>query len=252
SKAHLLMPVHLFGQCAPMEELLKLANDHGMLVVEDNAQALGSVYTFSNQEKKFSGTMGNLGCTSFFPSKNLGAFGDGGAMFTNDEHLALKARSIANHGQSVKYKHDEIGVNSRLDTLQAAILNVKLKNLKDFNSRRQQVAAVYDSELGDFVVVPKRETYSSHVFHQYTVKLESNKTREALKEHLNQKGIPSMVYYPIPLHLQPGYSFLGYSKGDFPVAEKLSETVLSLPIHTEMEEDQLSYIVEEIKTFFRS
>jgi UDP-2-acetamido-2-deoxy-ribo-hexuluronate aminotransferase len=249
-KTFAIVPVHLYGQCADMEPILTLAKKHHVHVIEDAAQALGAVYTFSKGEKKRAGTMGAIGCTSFFPSKNLGCFGDGGAIFTQDSALADKIKMIANHGQKIKYHHDIIGVNSRLDTLQAAILDVKLKYLNDYEQRRNEVANFYDRELGNvsFLEVPERAKNSTHVFHQYTIKTKGI-DRDKLKSYLESKGIPTMIYYPVPLHLQTAYARDEYPAGIFPITEQLSKTVLSLPIHTEMNEQQLSYICNTIKDF---
>jgi UDP-2-acetamido-2-deoxy-ribo-hexuluronate aminotransferase len=249
-KTFAIVPVHLYGQCADMEPIMTLAKKHNVHVIEDVAQALGAVYTFSNGEKKRAGTMGTFGCTSFFPSKNLGCFGDGGAIFTQDSALAEKIKMIANHGQKIKYHHDIIGVNSRLDTLQAAILDVKLKHLNDYEQRRNEVANFYDRELGNvsFLEVPERAKNSTHVFHQYTIKTRGI-DRDKLKSYLESKGIPTMIYYPVPLHLQTAYARAEYQAGTFPITEQLSKTVLSLPIHTEMDEEQLLYICNTIKDF---
>jgi UDP-2-acetamido-2-deoxy-ribo-hexuluronate aminotransferase len=245
-----IVPVHLYGQCADMEPILRLAKKHNVHVIEDVAQALGAVYTFSNGEKRRAGIMSTIGCTSFFPSKNLGCFGDGGAIFTQDSALAEKIKMIANHGQKIKYHHDIIGVNSRLDTLQAAILEVKLKHLNDYEQCRNEVANFYDRELGNvsFLEVPERAKNSTHVFHQYTIKTKGI-DRDKLKSYLESKGIPTMIYYPVPLHLQTAYARAEYPAGTFPITEQLSKTVLSLPIHTEMNEEQLLYICNTIKDF---
>jgi dTDP-4-amino-4,6-dideoxygalactose transaminase len=233
-----------------MEPIVSIAQKYNIHVIEDAAQALGAEYTFSNGRKMRAGTMGTIGCTSFFPSKNLGCFGDGGAIFTQDETLAEKIKMIANHGQRIKYHHDIIGVNSRLDTLQAAILNVKLKYLDDYARRRNVAASFYDQALSDipFLTIPERSKNSSHVFHQYTIKTQGI-NRDHFKEYLSSKGIPSMIYYPVPLHLQKAYQTSKYPEGTFKVTEKLSQSVLSLPIHTEMTGDQLSYICETIKEY---
>jgi len=245
-----IVPVHLYGQCAEMEPLLEIARRKNIYVIEDVAQALGAVYSFSDGRKLKAGTMGTIGCTSFFPSKNLGCFGDGGAIFTQDVLLAEKIRMIANHGQRIKYHHDIIGVNSRLDTIQAAILNVKLNYLDDYAKRRNAVAEYYDRELRhlSFIELPVRAKNSSHVFHQYTLKLKGI-SREDFKSYLEYKGIPSMIYYPVPLHLQKAYQRPEYPEGTFNITERLSQTVLSLPIHTEMTEVQLSYICNSIKAY---
>jgi dTDP-4-amino-4,6-dideoxygalactose transaminase len=245
-----IVPVHLYGQCADMEPILEIAKKHNLFVIEDLAQALGADYTSKNGSTKRAGTMGTIGCTSFFPSKNLGCYGDGGAIFTNDSALADKIKMIANHGQKVKYQHDIIGINSRLDTIQAAILNVKLKYLDQYTQSRNAVADYYDNQLKGlkFLEVPLRASNSTHVFHQYTIKVKMN-NRDALKKYLDTKGIPTMIYYHIPLHLQKAYRRDGFGEGSFPIAEELSKTVLSLPIHTEMTEAELSYICEAIKSY---
>lgn len=244
-----IVPVHLYGQCAQMEQVLQLAKEHNLFVIEDAAQALGAEYTFSNGERMFAGTIGTIGTTSFFPSKNLGCFGDGGAIFTRDQQLAGKIRMIANHGQKQKYHHDIVGCNSRLDTLQAAILNVKLRHLPEYEKKRNEVAQFYDSNLPSVLTkIPQRVSYSSHVFNQYTVKVEGNR-RDDLQRFLSAKGIPTMIYYPIPLHMQPAYSQASFGKGSFPVTEALSNCVLSLPIHTEMGVDELNFICDTIKQF---
>jgi dTDP-4-amino-4,6-dideoxygalactose transaminase len=249
SKTAGIVPVHLYGQCADMEVILKIASKHNLHVIEDAAQSLGAEYTFSDGTKKSGGTMGTIGTTSFFPSKNLGCYGDGGAIFTNDHSLAEKIKMIANHGQRIKYHHDVIGINSRLDTLQAAILNVKLKYLDDYASSRNEVASYYDKSLAGIAQIktPVRDLKSTHVFHQYTLKVEN---RDALKKHLEQNGIPTMVYYPVPLHMQKAYQQPDFGEGSFPVTEKLSKTVISLPIHTEMKTDELEFISNTIKNFY--
>jgi dTDP-4-amino-4,6-dideoxygalactose transaminase len=247
-----IVPVHLYGQCADMESLLRIAGKHNLHIIEDAAQALGADYTFSDKRVKKAGTMGTIGTTSFFPSKNLGCYGDGGAIFTNDESLAATIKMIANHGQRVKYHHDLIGVNSRLDTLQAAILNVKLKYLDDYATRRNTVASYYDDALASIggLQTPVRLSYSSHVFHQYTLIMADDGRRDALKSYLESAGIPTMIYYPVPLHLQKAYQRPETGAGAFPISERLSRTVISLPIHTEMEIPQLEYICNTVKAFF--
>lgn len=251
-KTKAIVPVHLFGQCADMEGIMELAKKHDLFVIEDAAQATGADYLFKNGNVKKAGTIGHIGTTSFFPSKNLGCYGDGGALYTNDENWAKKLRSIANHGMKVRYHYDDIGVNSRLDTLQAAILRVKLKYLSEFNTARKAAADFYDKafEHCNSITVPERVKYSSHIFHQYTIKVR-NGQRDALKNFLETKNIPSMVYYPGPLHLQNAYSYLGYTDRDFPVTTSLCKEVLSLPMHPEMDKDQLVYITNSILEFFK-
>ncbi len=250
-KTKLIVPVHLFGQCSDMEPIMKLATQHNLFVVEDTAQAIATTYTFADGRKVKAGCMGNIGTTSFFPSKNLGCYGDGGALFSDDETLAEKLRMIANHGQSVQYVHDAIGINSRLDDIQAAILRVKLQELDDFNIRRNKVADFYDSALKDIdkVIIPHRQYNSTHVFHQYTIKVKDG-LRDDLKLFLQQKGIPSMIYYPKPLHHQKAYASISKIGSSLAVSEKLCDEVLSLPIHTEMNDSQLEYIIENINIFF--
>jgi dTDP-4-amino-4,6-dideoxygalactose transaminase len=250
AKTKAIVPVHLYGQCADMEPILKIAGEHNLHVIEDLAQALGADYTFSNGSTKRAGNMGIIGSTSFFPSKNLGCYGDGGALFTMDHTLAEKMKMISTHGQKVKYQHDIVGINSRLDTLQAAILEVKLKYLDQYTKARNEVANYYDKNLANvtFIELPMRAKNSTHVFHQYTIKV-TGVDRDRLKKFLEEKGIPTMIYYHIPLHLQNAYKQKGFGEGSFPVTEKLSKTVLSLPIHTEMTEDELSYICRTIKSF---
>jgi len=245
-----IVPVHLFGQNADMEAILNLAQEHNLFVVEDACQSIGSVYTFSDGRKLKSGCMGDIGCTSFFPSKNLGCFGDGGALFTNNDTLAAKIRSIANHGMVVRYHHDIVGVNSRLDSIQAAVLQVKLKHLDEYNAARQAVADYYDRAFAatDKLIIPGRSADSTHVFHQYTLKLKDI-NRAELQKYLAAKGIPAMVYYPVPLHLQKAYQDDRYKAGDFPVAEKLCACVLSLPMHTELTKEQLAYITRTVLEF---
>lgn len=231
-----ILPVHLYGQSADMEPLLKIAGKHGLYVVEDACQSIGAEYIFEDGQRKMTGTMGTFGCTSFFPTKNLGCYGDGGAMFTHDAELAKVATCIANHGAERKYHHERVGVNSRLDTLQAAILNVKLRHLGEFTQVRQAAADRYDMLLSDcdWLKVPYRAPYSTHVFHQYTMRLAVGVNRDHLQELLRAEQVPAMIYYPVPLHLQPMFAELGYRRGDLPVAEHLADTVLSLPMHTEL------------------
>lgn len=248
-KTKAIVPVHLYGQCADMEPILELAADHNLHVIEDAAQALGAEYTFSNGTRKKAGAMGIVGTTSFFPSKNLGCYGDGGAIFTNDPVLAERLKMIANHGQRVKYHHDIIGVNSRLDTLQAAILKVKLKFLPVYEEKRNQVAAFYDEGLvNEYIHIPVRAENSTHVFHQYTVRMK-DKGREDFLKYLTENGIPFMIYYPVPLHLQKAFKRPEFGEGSFPVTERLSKTVISLPIHTEMNDEELDFICQTINEF---
>lgn len=248
-----IVTVHLYGQCSNMEQILKIADLHNLKVIEDTAQAIGAVYTFSDGRTAQAGTMGHIGTTSFFPSKNLGCYGDGGAMFTNDPLLAEKLQMIANHGQKKKYYHDSIGVNSRLDTMQAAILRVKLKHLDRYSKARNEVAGRYDSAFANHskFFIPKRAKYSTHVFHQYTIRLEDSVDREHFRKYLSERGIPTMVYYPLPLHLQKAYLAYGGMEGQFLVSEMLCKRVLSLPIHTEMEENQQQYIIQQILYYFQ-
>ena len=247
-KTKAIVPVHLFGQCADMEAILQLAKEHNLFVVEDACQAIGAQYTFADGTVKQAGTMGEIGCTSFFPSKNLGCYGDGGALFTNDDELAAKIVCIANHGMQVRYHHDYIGVNSRLDSIQAAILDAKLPHLDEFIAARQAAAARYDEAFRNCpqVLIPGRATASTHVFHQYTLRV-VGVNRDELKTKLNSQDIPAMIYYPIPLHLQKAYQDPRYKEGDFPVAERLSACVISLPMHTELDDEQLNYIISAVK-----
>jgi dTDP-4-amino-4,6-dideoxygalactose transaminase len=245
SKTKAIVPVHLFGQCANMDEIMELAQKHNLFVIEDTAQAIGSKYTFQDGSEVSAGCIGDIGTTSFFPSKNLGCYGDGGALFTNDDALAEKLRMICNHGQKVQYVHDIIGVNSRLDTMQAAILNVKLGQLRNYENSRNQAAKWYDDLLSgmDWLEIPKRRTNSTHVFHQYTVKIKTGKAhRDAIKVEMGKLGIPTMIYYPIPLHQQKAFDTENYPLGSFPVSEALCDVVLSLPIHTEMNYEMVQEI----------
>ncbi len=246
-----IVPVHLFGQCADMEPIMKLAKENNIFVIEDAAQATGTDFIFSDGTEKKAGTIGTIGTTSFFPSKNLACYGDGGAMFTNDDELAKKLRSIANHGMMVKYHYNDIGVNSRLDTLQAAILNVKLKYLDQFNSARRAVADFYDEAFSgcSSIILPERAGYSSHIFHQYTIRVKNGR-RDDLKKFLESAKIPSMIYYPGPLHIQDAYRFLKYNEDDFPVTSQLCKEVLSMPIHPDMDQEQLDYIALNVLKFF--
>lgn len=246
-KTKAIVPVHLFGQCADMEELMAIAKAHNLYIVEDACQAIGSVYRFVDGTEKQAGTMGEIGCTSFFPSKNLGCYGDGGAIFTNNDDLAAKMRAIANHGMVVRYYHDIVGVNSRLDSIQAAVLDVKLKHLNVYIAARQKAATYYDNAFVNHpkILVPTRSEKSSHVFHQYTLRL-LDVDRDALRAALAEAGVPAMIYYPVPLHMQKAYQDARYQTGDFPVAERLADCVLSLPMHTELDEEQLEYITMQV------
>jgi dTDP-4-amino-4,6-dideoxygalactose transaminase len=247
-KTKAVVPVHLFGQCADMDAILRIAQAHNLYVIEDTAQAIGSVYTYSDGRTARAGTMGTVGTTSFFPSKNLGCFGDGGAMCTNDEALAKRLKMIANHGQSVQYHFDDIGCNSRLDALQAAILDVKLKYLDEYATARQHAAAYYDKAFTGLknATIPARAKHSTHVFHQYTLTLAVGINRDEIRAKLADKGVPTMVYYPSPMHRQKAYSSPRMVDADFPISIRLSETVLSLPIHTEMTPEILEYITQAV------
>ncbi|MFM7682964.1 MAG: DegT/DnrJ/EryC1/StrS family aminotransferase [Bacteroidota bacterium] len=251
SKTKAIVPVHLFGQCVDMESILTLAKENGLYVIEDTAQAIGASYTFKDGTKKKAGTMGHIGCTSFFPSKNLGCYGDGGAIYTMDSDLADRLRMIANHGQVKKYVHKYIGVNSRLDTIQAAILRIKLRNLDSYSAARYAAAEKYDSLLNgiDGLILPQRQINSTHVFHQYTLKVLGGK-RDALKKHLELAGIPAMIYYPIPLNEQEAYQLIGDVVGDLSVTQELCTSVLSIPMHTELNDEQIRFITDTIITFF--
>jgi dTDP-4-amino-4,6-dideoxygalactose transaminase len=239
-----VVAVHLFGQCADLEELLAICGAAGVALIEDNAQALGAIYTFADSSTRYAGTVGEVGTTSFFPSKNLGCLGDGGALLTRDPARAARLRQLANHGQRQKYVHELVGLNSRLDTVQAALLQVKLRHLPAAQAARQARAARYDAALGKLpgLHVPARNPRSTHVFHQYTLKLEGGQ-RDAMQAFLQAQGVPTAVYYPLPLHLQPAYAYLGYRAGDFPVAEALCQQVLSLPVHPALSEEQQAYLV---------
>ena len=247
-----IVPVHLFGQCADMEAIMEFANKHHLYVVEDACQAIGAKYTFANGETKQAGTIGHIGCTSFFPSKNLGCYGDGGAIFTNDDELADRMTAIANHGCRVRYHHDEIGVNSRLDSIQAAVLDAKLPHLDEYIAARQKAAAYYDKVFANCerLLIPGRQPHSTHVFHQYTLRV-VGADRDKLREDLAERGIPAMIYYPVPLHQQKAYLDPRYKDGDFPVAERLAACVLSLPMHTELDEEQLEYITSNVLELIR-
>lgn len=246
-RTRVIVPVHLFGQCADMDAIMDIAQEHGLYVIEDACQAIGAEYSSRNGSVRQAATIGHIGCTSFFPSKNLGCYGDGGAIITNDDELAAQMRAIANHGMIIRYHHDYIGVNSRLDSIQAAVLKTKLPYLNEYIAARQRAAAFYDDAFANnpHIIIPSRAPQSTHVFHQYTLRL-VNVDRDALREALASKGIPAMVYYPIPLHMQKAYQDPRYKEGDFPVAEQLAACVISLPMHTELDEEQLTYITQNV------
>lgn len=251
-KTKAIVPVHLYGQAAPMNEIMEIAKKHNLFVVEDNAQAIGCDYTLSSGEVVKTGTIGTIGCTSFFPSKNLGCFGDGGAIFTNNDELAVKLKMISNHGQSKQYHHDVVGCNSRLDNLQAAILRIKLRNLDRFNMSRSEVADHYDQFFSQFpeIKTPKRADNSTHVFHQYTLQLEGL-NRDEMRAFLAEKEIPAMIYYPIPAHKQKMFEAFGSADTKLPITDWLTERVISLPIHTEMTKEQLDTICNGVAEFLK-
>ncbi len=241
-----IVPVHLFGQSCDMYPILELAKKHNLYVIEDNAQAIGAEYTFPNGKKAQTGTMGHIGCTSFFPSKNLGCYGDGGAMFTNDDRLALKLKMIANHGQKIKYHHSVIGCNSRLDTIQAAILNVKLKHLKEYSESRYEAAQIYTENLNNIegITTPYQAPYSTHVYHQYTLKIEQD--RESIQQKLSESGVPSMIYYPLPLHHQEAFKNISIIGENLKNSEILCSQVLSLPMHTELCREDIINVTQRL------
>ncbi|KQK25972.1 transcriptional regulator [Chryseobacterium aquaticum] len=248
-KTKAIIPVHIFGQCANMEEILKIAEEHNLFVVEDNAQAIGSQFTFSDGTVRFAGTMSTVGTTSFFPSKNLGCYGDGGAIFTNNDELAHRLRGIVNHGMYERYYHDEVGVNSRLDSVQAAILRKKLPNLDSYNDARRKAADYYDEAFAgnENILTPKRAEYSTHVFHQYTLRILNGKRNE-LQKFLTEKEVPAMIYYPVALRKQKAY-FQESNDEDFVNTDKLLDQVISLPMHTELDEEQLKCITDAVLEF---
>lgn len=252
SKTKAIVPVHLFGQAAKMDEIQVIAKEHNLFIIEDTAQAIGADYIFTENQKQKLGTIGDIGCTSFFPSKNLGSFGDGGAIYTNNDHLAEKMSSVVNHGMRIRYYHDYIGVNSRLDSLQAAILKVKLKYLDEYNIARQKAATYYDQAFNqnESLIIPSRYEKSSHIFHQYTL-ITKNINRNGLIEYLKNKDIPVMIYYPVPLHQQKAYYQYNFNDADFPVTNELSKTVISLPMHTELEKEEQDYIIENIFEYLK-
>ncbi len=251
SKTRAILPVHLYGQCCNMDKIIDLARQFKLGIIEDSAQSLGTCYTFSSGLKKMAGTIGHIGCTSFFPTKNLGCFGDGGALITNNSDLAEKIRMIVNHGMKVKYRQEIIGINSRLDSIQAAILSIKLKYLDSYNEARQKAAEFYDKAFRENpgIVIPFRHAQSSHIFHQYTIKTKNGVDRDKMKQFLASGQVPSMIYYPVPVHLQKAYRYLGYREGDFPVTEELSKSVISLPMHTELSDPQLGYVAEQVNQY---
>ncbi|MDE3236068.1 MAG: DegT/DnrJ/EryC1/StrS family aminotransferase [Bacteroidota bacterium] len=253
SKTKAVVPVHLYGHAAPMEEIMQIAEEFGLYVIEDNAQAIGCDYTFSNGTRKKTGSIGHIGCTSFYPSKNLGAFGDGGAIFTNDDVLADKMKMIANHGQSKRYYHDLVGCNSRLDSIQAAVLNVKLKQLDQYIAARQKAAAFYNNAFANFpqITTPAIASYSTHVFHQYTLVL-NGVNRDGLNAYLAEKKIPSMIYYPVPGHKQQMFAAFALEAYHLTVTDWLTERVISLPMHTELDEEQLQFITSETLNYIHS
>ncbi|MCW3462083.1 DegT/DnrJ/EryC1/StrS family aminotransferase [Chitinophaga nivalis] len=252
-KTKAIVPVHLFGQCADMEAIMKVAKEHNLYVIEDTAQALGADYHFADGQVMKAGTIGDIGCTSFFPSKNLGCYGDGGALYTRNKVLAEKISMIANHGQVKKYVHKYIGVNSRLDSIQAAILTIKLKHLDEYATAREKAATYYDEQLKGLegITTPFRVANSTHVFHQYTLQVATDK-RDELKKYLESQGIPAMIYYPVPLNEQEAFLEIGRVHGDLTVTERLCKSVLSLPIHTEMTQVQQDFIVGKIKDFLKN
>jgi UDP-2-acetamido-2-deoxy-ribo-hexuluronate aminotransferase len=249
-KTKAIVPVHLYGQAANMEAIMKLATKHNLFVIEDNAQGIGNNYTFSDGTVKKTGSIGHIGCTSFYPSKNLGAYGDGGAMFTDDDALANKLRMIASHGQSKRYYHDVVGCNSRLDAIQAAILDIKLKHLDDYVAARIKAADFYDKAFADTkkITVPFRDANNKHVFHQYTL-LVQGVNRDALHQFLADNGVPSMIYYPVPAHRQKMFDAFGGSNFNLPITDWLTQRVISLPIHTELDEEQQTFIVNKVLEF---
>jgi len=248
-----IVPVHLFGQTADMAAIMEIAREHGLHVIEDNCQAVGSDYTFPDGTVKKAGTIGTIGTTSFFPSKNLGCYGDGGAIFTQGDALAKRIRQVCNHGSEVRYYHDVVGVNSRLDSMQAAVLRIKLRRLDAYGNARRSAAAFYDQAFAgmEHVHTPERSANSTHVFHQYTLRITGGH-RDALRAHLEKHGVPAMIYYPVPLHLQKAYEGYGIKRGDLPVTERLMDEVLSLPMSTELDKEQLDHITSAVKAFFKN
>lgn len=252
-KTKAIVPVHLYGHAANMEAIMDIAKRHNLFVIEDNAQGIGNDYIFSDGTRKKTGSIGHIGCTSFYPSKNLGAYGDGGAIFTNDDALADKLKMIASHGQKVQYYHDVIGCNSRLDAMQAAVLQIKLKHLDNYITSRRKAADFYDAAFAghEKITVPFRAAFNNHVFHQYTLTLHDT-DRNALSKHLADKGIPSMIYYPVPAHKQKMFEAFGGNEFELPITDWLTERVISLPMHTELDEEQQTLIVEQVLAFVNS
>jgi len=252
-KTKAIVPVHLYGHAADMEPIMQIAKKHNLYVIEDNAQGIGNVYAFADGSTKKTGSIGHIGCTSFYPSKNLGAFGDGGAMFTDDDALADKLKMIASHGQSVRYYHDVVGCNSRLDAMQAAILDIKLKHLDEYIDARRKAADFYDAAFAgnEKITVPYRAANNRHVFHQYTLTL-NGVDRDVLNQHLAAEGVPSMIYYPVPAHRQKMFEAFGGSDYQLPVTDWLTERVISLPIHTELDEEQQQFIVDKVLAFINN
>lgn len=252
SRTKAIVPVHLFGQTADMDAIIAIAKEHSLFVIEDNCQAIGSDYTSGDGTKRKSGTIGHIGTTSFFPSKNLGCYGDGGALFTNDDDLARKLRRVCNHGSDVRYYHEVVGVNSRLDAMQAAILRIKLRHLDDYSAARNAAAAFYDKAFAglEHVTVPQRSSNSTHVFHQYTLRV-SGGHRDGLKKHLEGHGVPAMIYYPVSCHMQNAYKSARFPEGSLPVTEQLTHEVLSLPMSTELDTEQLTHITNTVKSYFK-
>ncbi len=252
-KTKAIVPVHLFGQCANMEAVLEIAKEHHLFVIEDNAQAIGADYIFADGTKKKAGTMGHVGTTSFFPSKNLGCYGDGGAIFTNDDDLAHIIRGMVNHGMYKRYYHDVVGVNSRLDSIQAAVLKTKLPKLDAYCDARRTAAAYYSNAFStnSNIITPVISDFTTHVFHQYTLQITNGK-RDALHQHLLDNGIPNAIYYPVPLHAQKAYQDDRYNEDDFTVTNQLIDTVISLPMHTELDEEQLVFITNTVNNFIEN
>jgi dTDP-4-amino-4,6-dideoxygalactose transaminase len=253
SRTKAIVPVHLFGQAADMEAVMAIAKEHDLFVIEDNCQAIGSTYTFADGTKRKAGTIGHIGTTSFFPSKNLGCYGDGGAIFTNDAELAGKLRRVCNHGSDVRYYHEVVGVNSRLDSMQAAILRIKLRELDAYSKARNAAAAYYDKAFADVkeVSTPERSSNSTHVFHQYTLRVTGGH-RDGLKKHLEEKRVPAMIYYPVPCHLQDAYKSDRCPEGGLPITEQLTREVLSLPMSTELDNEQLAHITSAVVSYFNA